>query len=126
MLESAVVQSPNQILQDTHAIPLADWEQFLQQVSQLILSEQSPTRLLEVRTKLYEVLAHCLPAELVLKTLAFELMKRVDASMKLEVIRQAAFFDHRLRMGNKPIYHLEAFVAKFMSLYKRFLLDFSL
>ena len=32
----------------------------------------------------------------------------------------AAQYEHRLTKGNKPIYHLEAFVAKFMSLYMKF------
>ena len=33
----------------------------------------------------------------------------------------AAFYEHRLQLGNKAIFHLEAFVAKFMSIFKRFL-----
>jgi len=33
----------------------------------------------------------------------------------------AAHYEHRIHQGNKAIYHLEAFVAKFMSIYKRFL-----
>ena len=33
----------------------------------------------------------------------------------------AAFYEHRLQLGQKPIYHLEAFVAKFMYIYKSFL-----
>ena len=32
----------------------------------------------------------------------------------------AATYEHRLTKGNKAIYHLEAFVAKFMSVYLRF------
>jgi len=30
-----------------------------------------------------------------------------------------------MQQGSKPIFHLEAFVAKFMSLYKQFLLELS-
>lgn len=33
----------------------------------------------------------------------------------------AAHYEHKLQLGTKPIYHLEAFVAKFMSVYKRFI-----
>ena len=36
--------------------------------------------------------------------------------------RRAAEYEHRLHIGSKAIYHLEAFVAKFMSTYKRFLM----
>jgi hypothetical protein len=28
--------------------------------------------------------------------------------------------EHRMQMGSKAIFHLEAFVAKFMSIYKRY------
>jgi replication factor C subunit 3/5 len=31
--------------------------------------------------------------------------------------------EHRLQCGTKAIFHLEAFVAKFMAIYKRFLLS---
>lgn len=33
----------------------------------------------------------------------------------------AAQYEHKLQMGQKAIYHLEAFVAKFMSIYMRFM-----
>lgn len=47
-------------------------------------------------------------------------MKNCDGALKTEVIQMAAEYEHRLTQGNKAIYHLEAFVAKFMSLYMRF------
>lgn len=33
----------------------------------------------------------------------------------------AAFFEHRLQVGQKAVFHIEAFIAKFMAIYKRFL-----
>ena len=33
----------------------------------------------------------------------------------------AAFYEHRLTKGNKAIYHLEAFVVKFMTAYAKFM-----
>ena len=50
-----------------------------------------------------------------------ELLKNCDGTLKSEVVQLAAYYEHRLQLGTKPIYHLEAFVAKFMSIYKRFL-----
>jgi hypothetical protein len=32
--------------------------------------------------------------------------------------------DHRLQLGSKPIFHLEAFVAKVMALYKKWSIEF--
>ena len=37
-----------------------------------------------------------------------------------------AYFDfqeHRMQQGSKPIFHLEAFLAKFMSIYRRYVMD---
>lgn len=35
------------------------------------------------------------------------LLDRVDEEIKADVAYWAAFYDHRLRQGNKPIFHLE-------------------
>lgn len=43
--------------------------------------------------------------------------------MKQEIIEWAAFYEHRISMSNsnKEIFHLEAFIAKYMAIYKRYL-----
>ncbi len=50
-----------------------------------------------------------------------EILKNCDGQLKAEVTSMAAFYEHRLCMGSKVIFHMEAFVAKFMAIYKRFL-----
>jgi replication factor C subunit 3/5 len=75
-----------------------------------------------VRGKLYELLANCIPPELVLKTLLLELLRKLDDELKLEAVHWATFYEHRLQEGAKAIFHLEAFVAKFMSVYKNWTL----
>ena len=42
----------------------------------------------------------------------------MDESLKVDVIYWAAFYERRMRVGNKKIFHLEAWVVKVMSLYK--------
>jgi len=42
----------------------------------------------------------------------------MDESLKADVIYWAAFYERRMRVGNKKIFHLEAWVVKVMSLYK--------
>jgi len=98
-----------------------DWEIYLQQTASAITEQQNPKRLLEVRGRLYELLVHCIPADVIMKGLLKELIKNCDGSLKAEVTQAAAYYEHRLQLGTKAIYHLEAFVAKFMSIYKRFL-----
>jgi len=104
--------------QDGQLIQSPEWEDFLQGVASLIFGEQSPKRLLLVRNKLYEILVHCIPPDLILKKLTLILLDNVDMGLKYELTKWAAFYEHRLQQGTKPIFHLEAFVAKFMAVYK--------
>ena len=94
----------------------ADWENFIDHVAKLICQEQSPERLLLVRSKLYELLTNCIPPDVVLRTLVSVLLRRVDDQIKTEVVQWAAYYDHRMELGSKPIFHLEAFIAKFMAM----------
>ena len=98
-----------------------DWEVYIKQLAADVTRNQSPQHLLSAREKLYELLINCIPAEVIIKTLALELMRNLDDSLKHEVVEAAAFYEHRIAMGSKDIFHLEAFLAKYMALYKRYL-----
>lgn len=98
-----------------------DWEVFLRETAKLIVAEQTPAKLEKVRERLYELLAHAIPATIIFEKLVKELVKNCDMQMKAEVIQQAAHYEHRMQMGSKHIFHLEAFVAHFMFIYKKFL-----
>jgi len=100
-----------------------DWELFLRETANMIVQEQSPKRLLEIRGRIYELLTHCIPANIIMKSLLLELVGNCDGQLKSEVTQIAAHYEHRLQLGQKHIYHIEAFVAKFMAIYKRFLED---
>ena len=91
---------------------------------------------LQVRTRLYELIAHCIPPEVIFVGIQKELVKVCwnmmcsffsllvkvcDGELKTELCQLAAFYEHRLQKGNKAIYHLEAFVAKFMAIYMKFM-----
>lgn len=105
-------------------IQLPDWERYIELLAKEITAQQSPQVLLEARAKLYELLANCIPPEVIFKTLCVELCKRVDNDLKFQLIHWAAHYQARLAsQGQKPIYHLEAFVAKFLCLYKDYLIS---
>jgi len=124
MLEAAKVQSSgNGAIPENQYLPSADWEVYIRQLATDITKEQSPQTLMSARDKLYELLVNCIPASTILKSLTGELMNNLDDSVKLEVIEWAAFYEHRLTTGSKDIFHLEAFVAKFMAIYKKYLND---
>jgi len=105
----------NQPIQDL------DWEMYLKETANQIVQEQSPRKLSEIRSRLYELITHCIPPEVIFVGLQKELAKNCDGELKTELCQIAAFYEHRLNKGNKAIYHLEAFVAKFMSIYMKYM-----
>jgi len=105
----------------TQSIQELDWEVYLKETASQIVQEQSPRKLAEVRTRLYELIAHCIPPEVIFVGIQKELVKVCDGELKTELCQLAAFYEHRLQKGNKAIYHLEAFVAKFMAIYMKFM-----
>jgi len=107
------------VTESTH-IPPPDWEALIAQIASQIVEERSPSRLLVVRASLYDLLSHCIDPTTVLKTLTWKLMPKTDDALKPEVIKWAAFYEHRIKTGSKVIFHLEAFVAKYMRLYERY------
>ena len=80
--------------------------------------------LMNTRGKLYELLVNSIPADVILQRLSRELLTLMpDEALKHEVVHWAAFYDVRLRQSSKEIFQLEAFIAKFMCLYKKFIVD---
>jgi replication factor C subunit 3/5 len=98
-----------------------DWEKYLRDTALSIVHDQTPERLLQVRENIYELLCHCIPVELIFKGLLKELVKNCDNQLKAEICSEAARCQWRATKGNKPIYHIEEFIAKFMAIYKRFI-----
>ncbi|ORY30501.1 P-loop containing nucleoside triphosphate hydrolase protein [Rhizoclosmatium globosum] len=121
MLETAKVK--HYPFSNDHPIPLTDWENYIKETAKLIVAEQTPKRLQDIRGRLYELLCHCIAPEVILKTLMFDIIKLVDVGIVPEIVKMAADYEQSMRLGSKPIFHLEAFVAKFMALYKRFLFE---
>ncbi|GAU16314.1 hypothetical protein TSUD_299460 [Trifolium subterraneum] len=92
---------------DKQTIPPMDWEEYISEIASDIMKEQSPKRLFLVRGKLYELLVNCIPPEIILKRLLYELLRKLDAELKHEVCHWAAYYEHRMRLGQKAIFHIE-------------------
>ena len=88
------------------------------------MEEQSPQRLLLARNKLYELISNCIPCDVIFKKLTQSLMVQVDDSIRNDIAKWAAYHEHRMQMGSKAILHIEAFIAKFMAIYKKWIMQF--
>jgi replication factor C subunit 3/5 len=81
-----------------------------------------------IRTKLYELLTKGITADMIFGILARVFLKKPSAGdnknaslpepIKPEVLKFAVMFEHRCKEGSKAIFHLEAFLARVMALYK--------
>ncbi|XP_037805805.1 replication factor C subunit 3 [Lucilia sericata] len=121
MLEACKVQQyPFTAQQD---IVELDWQVFLRETASQILTEQSPAKLEKVRDRLYELLAQGVPPDVIFQGLVKELVRNCDMSIKAKTLEYAALYEHRMQNGAKHIFHLEAFVAQFMNIYKKFIAD---
>ncbi|KXJ79025.1 hypothetical protein RP20_CCG002710 [Aedes albopictus] len=119
MLEACKVQQyPFTVNQE---VPEIDWQVFLRETANQIVQEQSPQKLEAVRERLYELLSQGVPSDIIFRGLVENLVKNCDMSLKTQTLNFAGTYEHRMQQGSKHIFHLEAFVAQFMALYKKFL-----
>lgn len=121
MVEACKVQqcpfTSNQAISDL------DWQVFLKETANQIILEQSPAKLEKVRERLYELLSQGVPPDVIFKGLVENLVRSCDMTIKAKTVEFAGLYEHRMQQGNKHIFHLEAFVAQFMSIYKKFMND---
>ena len=107
---------------ENQAVQLPDWQLFVRALADEILTEQTPKALLKTRGKLYELIANCIPPDLIMRALTQELLRKVPVAVKHEAVHWAAMYEARMQNGSKAIFHLEAYIAKFMSIYKKHLM----
>lgn len=103
VLETLRVQSPD--LTGPVSIAQPDWQTYCERTADLILSEQTPARLLAVRGRLYELLVHAIPAALIFKTLTDYLVTRVDETLRAPIVEKAAFYVRGVTDAGTPECH---------------------
>lgn len=120
-LEATRVSVGNMVLPDNCHILLGDWEYACDDLAKLMTRQQSAQQLMTVRKRFQDLLSHAVSPQIILNTLVRNILKIVDDEISFEICRVAAKFDRNLNAGTKPIFHLEAFAARFMQIYSSFL-----
>lgn len=116
MLESMALSNEMDLKANTPIIR-PDWETVILKMANKIQKERTVGCLIECRSILYDLLAHCISARIILQELTFALLKNNNSQkVKVDIINTSSIFDERLSLGNKAIFHLEGFVAKVMCL----------
>lgn len=104
-------------------VPEIDWQKFLNETGNQIVREQTPQQLEKVRDRIYELISQGIPPDLIFKSLVQVLTTKCDVDLKAMTYDYASLYEFRMQMGNKQIYHIEAFIAHFMSAYKKSLAE---
>jgi len=127
MLQTAKLKNEN--LTEKTFVPAPEYETYTREIAKAVLQEQSPKQLRTIRTKLYELLTKGITADMIFGILSREFLRKGDKAsaalpevIKPEVLKFAVMFEHRCKEGSKAIFHLEAFLARVMALYKGYLI----
>jgi len=70
-------------------------------------------------------LINCIPGDMIIKYLLFDLLKKMDSDVKYELINYAAYHENKLQLGSKAIFHIEAFIARVMLICKNYFTELS-
>jgi replication factor C subunit 3/5 len=122
-MEALAVRAGGEGLSENTPVVLPDWEMYIKEIAGDVMREQTAKNLFVVRGKLYELIVNCIPPEVILRTLVRELCRTLDDELKRQAVELAATYEWRLQQGQKAIFHLEAFIAKFMSVFKSYMVS---
>lgn len=120
-LEATRVSVGSLTLPADASIMLGDWEYACQDTAILLTRRQSASQLMLVRKRFQDMLSHAIPADVILRHLLLEILRIADDEIAPTICTVAAKFDGNLANGSKPIFHLEAFAARFMQVYAQFI-----
>jgi replication factor C subunit 3/5 len=82
----------NDKITSSTAIPPPDWEAVIGRIAEDAIKSRTVAKLVQIRSSFYDLIAHCIPAGVILKTLTFELIKRVSGVAASEIVQLAAFY----------------------------------
>lgn len=99
----------------------SDWEYALAGIATMLTRNQSCAQLAAFRKKIQELLAHAIPADVIMRKLTEEILRIADDEIGPEICKVAAKCDRMMKAGTKEIYHIEAFAARFMQVYSKYL-----
>lgn len=99
----------------------ADWENACTEMAYRMTQRQTVEQLVYIRKSMQSLLSHAVPADVILRRIVREILVVVDDEIAPEICNAAAVFDSRMAKGTNPIFHLEAFAARFMQVYSSFL-----
>jgi len=98
-----------------------DWKLFIRSIGYKIIIDQSPRMILTSRDMVHELLSGGVPGNIILDTLVSVILDKVDdETLAWDIVKWASHYEYRLHTGTKDLVHIEAFIVKFMCIYKEY------
>lgn len=91
-----------------------EWESKIDSIVEMIRTTPKPDTLLEIRKELYNLLISQISPSVILVKIMKGICRKLSFNTCKSAVAFALGYEERIRLGNKPIYHLEAFVASLM------------
>jgi replication factor C subunit 3/5 len=101
---------------------LPEYERYIEDLCNIVVMNQHNSETLKkIRGHFYELLIHCIPPSIIFKTVLRGLLKKIDPFLVPAVCEAGAIYEARMHQGQKAIFHLEAFAARFIFLYQEYI-----
>jgi replication factor C subunit 3/5 len=105
----------------TGDLALPEWERYADALCESVKRDKLDGNMMKkIRNHLYELLVHCIPPVEIFRRLTYGFIQDLDVLLIESVTEAAAEYEARMQNGTKPIFHLEAFVARFVCIYRDF------
>ena len=116
-------KSPEVLIQDkgVNLSQFSEIEVYITKIIRLLFLGGDLESILQFREYIYDLLVHCVEPIEILKEIFKHLLKAVPDkyfSFKYDIIKATDYYENTLRLGGKPIYHLEGYVIRLFHIVK--------
>lgn len=91
-----------------------EWELRIDNVISLIKTKPRPETMIEIRKELYTLLGSNIPPNIIILYMLKGISSKASLNVSKILSEFAIGYEERVRLGSKPIYHIEAFAASCM------------
>lgn len=109
-MENTNIKTNEIDLSTIDTIEIRDWNILVSQICKCILDKQSTSNFLKIRNYVYDIIGHCIDPRQILKKICIKLTQMCDENIKNEICSIASKYEHKMILGSKSIFHLEAFI----------------
>mgnify|MGYP001218684373 CR=1 FL=1 len=94
-----------------------DWLMCIDKICLLAVKNSTVETILTIRGIFYDLIAHCIPADLILQRIIMWVLENGDfmnikPNSIIKIMEYASIYDERMKLGSKDIFHLEGFITK--------------